>query len=156
MNKEGKYNFDSDFDQWLQKNNPKKGMSVPEGYFENFSDDLMSKIEFNKIDAPVSRHLLSIKSKYYISAIAASIILLVASIIFFPQEKDNIVLTDLAADQTWGYVINNASELSMEEISEFSEIDEAITDLEKELYGNNISEHFIDDQDIDLIEEIYQ
>lgn len=150
MNKENKEGLLPEFDNWLKANNPRNAMHTPEGYFDNFSDELMSKISKDK--SPTKYRLL-----YYAGSIAAGFAILLAALLFMQDDQGtNDYYADLTEDQSWLYLIQNSTDLSLDEIASLSQAEGELAELELEIFTNGLSDEFIDGIDIDLLEDIYE
>ena len=158
MSKKEKQLISPEFDTWLQENDPRKVQDVPVGYFESFADQLMARVSEKDTASPVSKAKVIKLPYYWISAVAASAVILVAALMFF-QNSDaqiNNTFADLNTEYTLDYILENSSDYSLAEIVEYTEMDQAFVDLESELYSQNLSEDFIDNIDIELLEDLYE
>ena len=158
MSKKEEQFISPEFDTWLQENDPRKVQDVPEGYFESFADQLMEQVSEKDTESRVSKAKVIRLPYYWIGAVAASAVLLIAAFMFF-QNSDaqlNNTFADLSTEYTLDYILDNSSEYSLSEIIEYTEMDQAFVDLESELYSQNLSEDFIDNIDIELLEDLYE
>lgn len=149
---------DKEFEQWLSENNPKKAMNVPEGYFDGFADDLMRKVNVNETISE-KKGKSGFRLLYLYSAVAASACLVLAIMFLMPSNDEysgEFIADDYNDDSTWGYVMQYSEDLSLSDIAAFPEAGSVIEDFEYEIFGNDITENFIDDTDIEIIEDIYQ
>lgn len=158
MNKEEGHGINSDFDSWLQKNNPRKTQGVPDGYFENFSDLLMERIKDESVEPIIQKRPILKLHRNMIGAVAAAIIVLIAAIVIIqaPREQSMDSFAELNPDSTLDYLLNNSSEYTLDEIMEFAELDQTIADIESELLSDDITEDFIDNIDFELLEDLYE
>ena len=72
------------------ENNPKidSGFTVPENYFENFTEKINQKLDLNSSPV-IALHQTKNKSKFVWFKIAASIALLISGIFIFTMQKHN-------------------------------------------------------------------
>jgi hypothetical protein len=155
MNKE---NINPDFDKWLKENNPRKHLKVPEGYFDAFPDQIMNHL---KAETSAIQHEPKIKqlfSRKWVLRIAASLIVLISAISIFQQisNTNTMEFANLEEDQTWDYVMAYSTDYEINEIAAFAEMDETITEWESEIFTNNISDQYLDEIDIELVEDFYK
>lgn len=160
MSKKDEQFISPEFDTWLQENDPRKVQGVPEGYFESFADHLMARVSEQDTlsKTPASKAKVIQLPYYWISAIAASVILLVAALAFLQNSDAKLSnsFAELSAEHTLDYILDNSSDYSLAEITEYTEMDQAFVDLETELLSQNFTEDFIDNIEIELLEDLYE
>ena len=158
MSKKEKQLISPEFDTWLQENDPRKVQDVPEGYFESFADQLMARVTEKDIESPISKAKVMRLPYYWISAIAASAILLIAAVMFFQNSDAQLSdsFAELSAENTLDYILDNSYDYNLADITEYTEMDQAFVDLESELFSLNLTEDFIDNIDIELLEDLYE
>lgn len=134
-----------------KKNDPRKSMKVPDGFFEEFEDRLMENIDLEKKVKP----LWSIRR---LTSIAAMFIVLLSSLYLLKlnTDKNNIEFADLSLEENWDYLLDHSEEFSYEEIAAFEESEDAFREIEEELFGTIATEDLIDDFDLETIETLYK
>ena len=119
------------------------GFTAPEGYFDTLEDKILSKLE----DKPVVK-LNSRKTLYYITGIAASLLLLFA--IFL---NNNDTTQELSAEMVETYFEN--SDLDSYELAELlvnaDILEEDFTIVETEYKEENLESYLLENTDIETI-----
>jgi len=135
----------------IDKNNdPRKGMKVPDGFFDSFEDQIMEELAEKK--------MLTFWSRRRLMKIAAVFIILLACIfvIEMNRQSDDATMAELSDELQWDYLFDNYEDLTFDEIAQFDESEEAIYTLENELYGNIADEIILEDVDLETIENLYE
>ncbi len=147
-------NMDNKLDKWFQENNPREAMRVPEGYFDGFADQVINNVNGK---TKTGKPLLIKKIRTW-SAIAACAALLVTATFLLRSNVDTNVnlFAEVSEEQAWSYVFENDEAYSLDDLAAFEDLDETLTDMESELYGNQVSDEFLEDIDIQIIEDIYE
>ena len=135
----------------INKNNdPRKAMKVPEGFFNAVEDQIMEQVSASKVVA-----LWSVKK---LMSIAAVVFLAIAClfIIRMNTQTDTPVYSELSDDLHWDYLFENYEDVTYEDIAGFEETDEAIEEMENELYGSLLDEELLDYIDLETINNLYE
>ncbi len=134
-----------------KSDDPRKRMSVPSGFFENFEDRLMEKIK----DEEKKARVLRLRK---ITSVAAIFVLLVSAIFVLQLSKSEgpIELADISSEENWEYILENSEEISSEELVYFEEAEEALEQIEFELYGEIDQEKLLEEIELETIESFYE
>ena len=60
----------------------------------------------------------------------------------------------MTLEDNWDYLLENPDELSIDELSQFDGAEQAINEIELELYSAIASEEWLDDIDLDMLENL--
>ena len=143
--------FDNNEEDFLFKGSekPPKGLSVPEGYFENFEQKMLKKIKnLPTVEETAVVKPIGIQKIISVMAIAASIIW-AAFVVFTPEEEFPIEdssstyaeIEDLSIDDFYGlddYVL--AENISLAELEDISFDEEYLS--EEEIYEYLLDENY--------------
>lgn len=157
-------NKEGDFQEWLDDHHPKKKMSFPDGYFSNFPDMIMDKIQ--EENAETDNKTVEVKPwkilglSYNKLAIAASLVLVLAAVFLIRNSMDVSVdtgtLVELEDGEYWETMMDYSENITLAELTELDGIDDVLYEMEDELYADNDIELFLEDIDINTFEEIIE
>lgn len=131
---------------------PRKGMKVPPGFFDQVEDEIMKEISVKKV-VP-----LRFRANFKLIAIAASFIILLAFtfLISIQEISDQNSYSNISEDLNWEYVLEHYDDITYEDIADFEEVEEAISTFENEFYGGLATEELLKDVDLETIENLYK
>jgi hypothetical protein len=131
---------------------PRKGMKVPRGFFDQIEDEIMNEIKAKKVVPVWSR------SSFRLTAIAASFLGVIAfTYIISIQNLDNQnSFSSISEELNWEYLLEHYDDITYEEIADFEEAEEAISAFENELYSGFATEELLEDVDLETIENLYK
>ena len=135
-----------------KKNDPRRAMKLPEGFFDQIEEEIMDQISSAKV---VPFRSMTINK---VMAIGAVEVLLIAALYVMNLKagEGDPTFAELSADQNWDYFLENSDEITYEELADFEESDAAIEALEEEIYGNLASEDFLEEIDLETIQNLYE
>lgn len=123
------------------------GFKAPDGYFDTLETDILNKIKAEKPKKVIS--LFSRKKWYYVSGIAASLLLLVA--VFIKQDETVAFSEDIVVEY---FADSDLDSYDLAELLVSAEIIDEDFSLEKTNYSEeNLENYLLDNVDIESIIE---
>lgn len=135
----------------IDKNNdPRKGMKVPDGFFDDFEEQIMAQVTKPKI--------VPLWSGSRLRAMAAVFVLALGTIFVMKWNIGGNVesYVELSEDENWEYLLDNSEDLTFDELIDFEESGEALLAIEEEIYGDLVSEELLEEIDLETIENLYE
>lgn len=159
MSYENENNLKPAFKKFLDDAHPKKSMKVPDGYFDQLGDSVFDKIYADT--SPVQKtpaRIITFPFKSWVMSAAAALIILVSALFVFKYNttSSDAFAINIPVENGWEYLMGISDDYVIEDFASLADMDQVITSMEAELFGNKITEQFIDDVDLETIEELYE
>lgn len=159
MNNDNKNIISPSLKNLLDQYDPKRGLDIPDGYFNDLPELIFTKIKEDDITIKKpSLKVIFLNSPFLKGAVAACIIIMlsIASLNIINHTKGDDIFANVSEERGWEYILDISDEYGIDDFAELPEMEEAITNLESELYGINMSDEFIEDVEFEIVEDLFK